>query len=84
MRLGALPRRFDRRTAIGLACALAAGILVFALTRPEATVPVLVAEGPLPAGVPLKVIEWWWGGYVTIWDVDPDGSKRDVTPRRRR
>lgn len=54
MRLGALPVRFDRRTAIGLTCALAAGILVFALTRPEATVPVLVAEGPLPAGVPLE------------------------------
>lgn len=56
MRLGALPVRFDRRTAIGLTCALAAGILVFTLTRPAATVPVLVAEGPLPAGVPLDAL----------------------------
>lgn len=54
MRLGALPLRFDRRTAVGLALALAAGALVFALTRPPATVPVLVAEGPLPAGIPLE------------------------------
>jgi len=54
MRLKALPLRFDRRTAVGLALALAAGIMVFALTRPPATVPVLVAEGPLPAGIPLE------------------------------
>ena len=54
MRLKALPLRFDRRTAVGLAMALAAGIMVFALTRPPATVPVLVAEGPLPAGIPLE------------------------------
>jgi len=53
VKLGALPRHFDRRTAVGLALALAAGILVFVVTRPAATVPVLVAEGPLPAGIPL-------------------------------
>jgi Flp pilus assembly protein CpaB len=56
MKLGALPLRFDRRTAVGLALALAAGILVFALTRPGDTVAVLVAEGPLPAGVPLETL----------------------------
>jgi Flp pilus assembly protein CpaB len=56
VRLGALPLRFDRRTAVGLALALAAGILVFALTRPGDTVAVLVAEGPLPAGVPLETL----------------------------
>ena len=56
MRLRALPRRFDRRTAIGLALALAAGALAFAATRPAGTVPVLVAEGPLPAGVPLETL----------------------------
>ena len=54
MRLAALPLRFDRRTALGLALALAAGILVFAVTRPAATLPVLVAEGDLPAGVALE------------------------------
>jgi len=53
LRLGALPLRFDRRTALGLALASAAGIMVFTLTRPAPTVAVLVAEGPLPAGVPL-------------------------------
>ncbi|MBN2113976.1 MAG: hypothetical protein JW785_07615 [Acidimicrobiia bacterium] len=53
MRLGPLPRHLDRRTALALALALAAGILVFTLTRPPATVPVLVAEGFLPAGIPL-------------------------------
>jgi Flp pilus assembly protein CpaB len=56
MKLGALPVRFDRRTAVGLALALAAGILVFALTRPGETAAVLVAEGPLPAGVPLETL----------------------------
>jgi hypothetical protein len=56
MKLGALPVRFDRRTAVGLALALVAGILVFALTRPGDTVAVLVAEGPLPAGVPLETL----------------------------
>jgi len=54
VRLGALPRHFDRRTALALALALAAGIGVFTLTRPPTTVPVLVAEGPLPAGIPLE------------------------------
>jgi Flp pilus assembly protein CpaB len=54
VKLGALPLRFDRRTTIGLACAVIAGILVFTLTRPQATTPILVAEGPLPAGVPLE------------------------------
>ena len=56
MRLRALPLHFDRRTAVGLALALAAGILVFALTRPGETVAVLVAEGPLPVGVPLETL----------------------------
>jgi Flp pilus assembly protein CpaB len=56
VRLRALPLHFDRRTAVGLALALAAGILVFALTRPGETVAVLVAEGPLPVGVPLETL----------------------------
>ncbi|MBP1632376.1 MAG: hypothetical protein H6Q11_664 [Acidobacteria bacterium] len=45
---------FDRRTLLGLLLALGAGALVLVLTRPDSTVPVLVAEGPLPAGVPLE------------------------------
>jgi len=49
----ALPLHFDRRTALGLGLALVAGILVFSITRPPATIPVLVADGPLPAGIPL-------------------------------
>jgi Flp pilus assembly protein CpaB len=45
--------RLDRRTLLGLLLAVGAGALVLVLTRPDSTVPVLVAEGPLPAGVPL-------------------------------
>ena len=56
MRLRALPLRFDRRTAVGLALALAAGILVFALTRPGDTVAVLVAEGPCRPESPLEAL----------------------------
>jgi len=56
VRLRALPLRFDRRTAVGLTLALTAGIIVFALTRPGDTVAVLVAEGPLPAGVALETL----------------------------
>jgi Flp pilus assembly protein CpaB len=56
VRLAALALRFDRRTAVGLALALAAGILAFTLTRPPATVGVLVADGPLPAGIPLETL----------------------------
>jgi Flp pilus assembly protein CpaB len=51
---GAAPLRFDKRTVIGLILAIGAGGLVFVLTRPEPTVAVLVAEGPLPAGIPLE------------------------------
>jgi Flp pilus assembly protein CpaB len=54
MKLRPLPMRFDRRTALGLALALAAGALVFALTRPAAQSPVLVAAAPLSADVPLE------------------------------
>ena len=54
MKLRPLPMRFDRRTALGLALALAAGALVFALTRPAAQSAVLVAAAPLSAGVPLE------------------------------
>jgi Flp pilus assembly protein CpaB len=57
VRLRALPLHFDRRTAVGLALALAAGALVFTITRPGETVAVLVAEGPLPAGVPLDSLQ---------------------------
>jgi Flp pilus assembly protein CpaB len=42
-----------RRTLVGLALAAAAGGLVMLLTKPQPTEPVLVADGPLPAGVPL-------------------------------
>lgn len=45
--------RFDKRTLIGVGLAVAAGLLVILLTRPEPTVAVVVAEGPLPAGVDL-------------------------------
>ena len=54
MKRGATLLRFDKRTVIGLILAIGAGSLVFALTRPEPTVAVLVAEGPLPAGIPLE------------------------------
>lgn len=53
MRLGPTHFHLDRRTLLGLLLAAGAGVLVLALTRPEPSVPVLVAEGPLPAGVPL-------------------------------
>lgn len=53
MKLGRLALHLDRRTLLGLLLAVGAGALVLVLTRPDPTVPVLVAEGPLPAGVPL-------------------------------
>lgn len=53
MKLGRPALHLDRRTLLGLLLAVGAGALVLVLTRPDPTVPVLVAEGPLPAGVPL-------------------------------
>lgn len=53
MQLSRALLHFDRRALLGLLLALGAGALVLVLTRPSPTVPVLVAEGPLPAGVPL-------------------------------
>jgi Flp pilus assembly protein CpaB len=48
--------RPGRRTLAGLALAAAAGGLVLILTRPQPTEPVLVAAGPLPAGIPLDTL----------------------------
>lgn len=48
--------RLDRRLLLGALAAAAAGALVLILTRPSPTVGVLVAEGPLPAGVELAAL----------------------------
>jgi Flp pilus assembly protein CpaB len=50
----AVALHIHRRTLFGLLAAAAAGVLVLVLTRPDPTVAVLVAEGPLPAGVELE------------------------------
>lgn len=55
MRVG--PFHLERRTVIGLALAAASGALVLFLTRPAPTVEVLVAEAPIPAGVPLDGLQ---------------------------
>lgn len=54
MKVGSAAVRFDRRTLFGLLLAVVAGALVLVLTRPEPTVAILVAEGPLAAGVALE------------------------------
>lgn len=46
--------RLDRRSIIGAVLAVVAAVGVFVLTRPPAQVPVLVAAGDLPAGIPLN------------------------------
>jgi hypothetical protein len=53
VRVGRAALQFDRRTLLGLLLAVGAGALVLVLTRPAPTTAVLVAEGPLPAGIPL-------------------------------
>ncbi|HHC08514.1 MAG TPA: hypothetical protein ENK55_07335 [Actinobacteria bacterium] len=47
----------DRRTVVGLALALVAAALVLVVTRPAATVPILVAGDDLPAGTPLAELD---------------------------
>ena len=54
MRVGSAAVHFDKRTLLGLLLAAGAGTLVLVLTRPDPTVAVLVADGPLPAGVTLE------------------------------
>jgi len=49
--------RPDTRTLIGIGLAAAAALLVLWLTRPVATVPVLVAGSDLPAGTPLSALD---------------------------
>jgi len=67
-RLGAGLRAVDRRTLLGVALAALAATLVLVLTRPTATVPVLVAGSDLPAGTPLGELD------VTVRRVaDPTG-----------
>jgi len=56
VKVGNAPLHFDKRTLLGLLLATAAGALVLVLTRPDPTVAVLVADGPLPAGVPLETL----------------------------
>ncbi len=53
MKAGHGPLHLDRRLLLGLLAAAAAGGLVLMLTRPDPSVAVLVAGGPLPAGVEL-------------------------------
>lgn len=53
MKGGLSALRLDRRLLLGLLAAAAAGGLVLVLTRPAPRVAVLVADGPLPAGVEL-------------------------------
>lgn len=45
--------RLDRRTLLGVGLAILAASLVLVVTRPQPSVPVLVADGDLPAGVAL-------------------------------
>jgi len=54
VKVGGAALHFDRRTLLGLLLAVGAGTLVLVLTRPDPTVAVLVAEGPLPTGVALE------------------------------
>jgi hypothetical protein len=54
VKVGGAAVHFDKRTLLGLLLAVGAGALVLVLTRPDPTVAVLVAEGPLPAGVALE------------------------------
>lgn len=49
--------RLDRRTVLGVLLAAAAAIMVLTLTRPTATMPVLVAGADLPAGTPLGQLD---------------------------
>lgn len=49
--------RPDTRTLIGIGLAATAALLVLWLTRPVATVPVLVAGSDLPAGTPLSTLD---------------------------
>jgi Flp pilus assembly protein CpaB len=56
MRVSRAALHLERRTLLGLLLAMGAGALVLVLTRPDPAVPVLVAEGPLPAGVPLGAL----------------------------
>ncbi len=49
--------RVDRRTLLGAALAAAAALLMLVLTRPVATVPVLVAAADLPRGMPLTAAD---------------------------
>ena len=54
MKVGGAALHFDKRILLGLLLAVAAGALVLVITRPNPTVAILVAEGPLPAGVALE------------------------------
>ncbi len=47
----------DRRTLVGILLAALAGAIVLTVTRPEPTVPVLVAGSDLPAGTPLSELD---------------------------
>ncbi len=49
--------RPDMRTLLGIGLAAAAALLVLWMTRPIATVPVLVAGSDLPAGTPLSKLD---------------------------
>ncbi len=49
--------RPDMRTLLGIGLAAAAALLVLWMTRPIATVPVLVAGSDLPAGTPLSELD---------------------------
>jgi hypothetical protein len=53
VKAGRAAPHLDRRLLLGLLAAAAAGALVLVLTRPDPSIGVLVAEGPLPAGVAL-------------------------------
>jgi hypothetical protein len=45
------------RTMLGIGLAAVAALLVLVVTRPAATVPILVAGADLPAGTPLSELE---------------------------
>jgi Flp pilus assembly protein CpaB len=49
--------RPDTRTLVGIGLAAVAALLVLLLTRPEPSVPVLVAGSDLPAGTPLSELD---------------------------
>jgi len=49
--------RPDARTLLGIGLAATAALLVLWMTRPVATVPVLVAGSDLPAGTPLAALD---------------------------